>query len=105
MTNSSKKKITASSTAEYFAKNLQQVGFSSPTKAVLTTLKESVDNALDACEESGILPHINVVIKKIGKGSARNLDKILIHNPSRIKGKIKALSRVKLLYHSSLETF
>ncbi len=39
-------KITSSSTAEYFAKNLQQVGFSSPAKAVLTTLKEAVDNSL-----------------------------------------------------------
>jgi DNA topoisomerase VI subunit B len=33
----SAKQITTSSTAEYFSKNLQQVGFSSPTKAVLTT--------------------------------------------------------------------
>ena len=49
-------KIKASSTAEYFAKNLQQVGFSSPLKAVLTTLKEAVDNSLDACEEAGIAP-------------------------------------------------
>ena len=52
-------KITSSSTAEYFAKNLQQVGFSSPSKAVLTTLKEAVDNSLDACEENDILPEIN----------------------------------------------
>ena len=39
-------KITTSSTAEYFSKNLQQVGFSSQTKAVLTTLKEAVDNVV-----------------------------------------------------------
>ena len=71
-------KITKSSTAEYFAKNLQQVGFSSPLKAVLTTLKESVDNALDACEEASILPTIDVTIKKIGKGSSRNNDLISI---------------------------
>ena len=55
-------KITTSSTAEYFAKNLQQVGFSSGTKAVLTTLKEAVDNALDACEDAGILPEIGIKI-------------------------------------------
>lgn len=72
------KKISTSSTAEYFAKNLQQVGFSSPTKAVLTTLKEAFDNALDACEEEGILPDIKVFVKKIGKGSTRNTDKILV---------------------------
>ncbi len=69
-----KPKITTSSTAEYFAKNLQQVGFSSPTKAVLTTLKEAVDNALDACEVAGILPELNITIKKVGKGSGRNTD-------------------------------
>lgn len=71
-----KSKITSSSTAEYFAKNLQQVGFSSPTKAVLTTLKEAIDNSLDACEDVGIAPTILVEINKVGKGSARNTDLI-----------------------------
>ena len=71
-------KITSSSTAEYFAKNLQQVGFSSPTKAVLTTLKEAVDNSLDACEGAGILPEISVIIKKKGTGSQKNTDLVEI---------------------------
>ncbi len=71
-------KITKSSTAEYFAKNLQQVGFSSPLKAVLTTLKEAVDNSLDACEQAGILPEIEVQIQKVGTGSSKNTDLIKI---------------------------
>lgn len=71
-------KITTSSTAEYFSKNLQQVGFSSQTKAVLTTLKEAVDNSLDACEEHGILPTIKVVLEKVGSGSLKNSDQIRI---------------------------
>lgn len=71
-------KITKSSTAEYFAKNLQQVGFSSPLKAVLTTLKEAVDNSLDACEQAEILPDISVQIQKIGVGSTKNTDLIKI---------------------------
>ncbi|MFW7378865.1 MAG: DNA topoisomerase VI subunit B [Oligoflexus sp.] len=71
-------RITVSSTAEYFSKNLQQVGFSSPTKAVLTTLKEAVDNSLDACEENGILPDIKVLVQKIGPGSLKNTDQILV---------------------------
>ncbi|HEY8279265.1 MAG TPA: DNA topoisomerase VI subunit B [Bdellovibrionota bacterium] len=70
-------KITKSSTAEYFAKNLQQVGFSSPLKAVLTTLKEAVDNSLDACEHAGILPELTVEIKRKGVGSTKNTE--LIH--------------------------
>ncbi len=73
-----KQKITSSSTAEYFSKNLQQVGFSSPTKAVLTTLKEAVDNSLDACEEHGILPEIHVEIQKIGTGTLKNTDLLRI---------------------------
>lgn len=72
------KQITSSSTAEYFAKNLQQVGFSSPTKAVLTTLKEAVDNSLDACEEAGILPEITVTVRKIGPGSSKSADLVEI---------------------------
>src|SRR6185437_12863875 len=71
-------KITTSSTAEYFSKNLQQVGFSSATKAVLTTLKEAVDNSLDACEDNEILPEISVTIEKKGTGSLKNSDQILI---------------------------
>lgn len=71
-------KITSSSTAEYFAKNLQQVGFSSPSKAVLTTLKEAVDNSLDACEESQILPDLDVEITKVGNGASRNTDLVQI---------------------------
>lgn len=72
------KQITSSSTAEYFAKNLQQVGFSSPTKAVLTTLKEAIDNSLDACEENGILPEISVIVNKIGSGSSKSSDLVEI---------------------------
>lgn len=71
-------KITTSSTAEYFSKNLQQVGFSSSTKAVLTTLKEAVDNALDACEENGLLPEVWVTVEKKGSGSLKNSDQIMI---------------------------
>ena len=71
-------KITSSSTAEYFSKNLQQVGFSSGTKAVLTTLKEAVDNSLDACEEELILPEIYIEIQKVGTGSHKGMDAIRI---------------------------
>lgn len=71
-------KITKSSTAEYFAKNLQQVGFSSPLKAVLTTLKEAVDNSLDACEAADILPEIELSVAKIGAGSSKNTDLVKI---------------------------
>ena len=70
--------ITKSSSAEYFSKNLQQVGFSSFTKAVLTTIKEAIDNSMDACEDAGILPEIRVEIQRIGTGSSKGADLIRV---------------------------
>jgi hypothetical protein len=42
--------------SEFFAKNRHLLGFDNPRKALLTTVKEAVDNSLDACEEAGICP-------------------------------------------------
>ena len=50
------------SVAEFFTKNRHLLGFDSPLKALLTAVKEAVDNSLDACEEAGILPEIQVEI-------------------------------------------
>ncbi len=54
------------SVSEFFAKNRHLLGFDNPRKALLTTVKEAVDNALDACEEGGILPEIWIHIERIG---------------------------------------
>ena len=43
------------SVSEFFAKNRHLLGFDNPRKSLLTTVKEAVDNSLDACEEAGIL--------------------------------------------------
>src|SRR3954468_5866741 len=53
------------SVSEVFAKNPHLLGFDNPRKALLTTVKEAVDNSLDACEEGGILPDITVVIEDL----------------------------------------
>jgi len=60
------------SVAEFFAKNRHLLGFDNPRKAVLTTVKEAVDNSLDACEEAGILPDITVVIEDLQPDRAAN---------------------------------
>src|SRR2546425_1192317 len=49
------------SVSEFFTKNRHLLGFDTPRKALLTCVKEAVDNALDAAEEAGILP--DVVVK------------------------------------------
>lgn len=55
------------SVSEFFAKNRHLLGFDNPRKALLTTVKEAVDNALDACEEAGILPEVWVHIESTGE--------------------------------------
>ncbi len=55
------------SVSEFFAKNRHLLGFDNPRKALLTTVKEAVDNSLDACEEAGILPDIRVEIEEVAK--------------------------------------
>ena len=50
------------SVAEFFTKNRHLLGFDNKRKALLMTVKEAVDNSLDACEEARVLPDINVEI-------------------------------------------
>jgi DNA topoisomerase-6 subunit B len=54
------------SVSEFFAKNRHLLGFDNPRKALLTTVKEAVDNALDACEEAGIMPEVWIHIESTG---------------------------------------
>ena len=51
--------------SEFFEKNKHFLGFDTLTRALITAVKEAVDNALDACEEARILPDIVVQITKV----------------------------------------
>jgi DNA topoisomerase-6 subunit B len=59
------------SVAEFFTKNRHLLGFDSPLKALLTAVKEAVDNSLDACEEAGILPEIAVELVPVSEDRFR----------------------------------
>ena len=56
------------SVSEFFTKNRHLLGFDNPRKALLTCVKEAVDNALDACEEAGILPEVIVKLDVAANG-------------------------------------
>src|SRR5262249_36336121 len=59
------------SVSEFFTKNRHLLGFDNPRKALLTCVKEAVDNALDASEEAGILPDVVVSVEVVStNGSA-----------------------------------
>ncbi|HIH12055.1 TPA: DNA topoisomerase VI subunit B [Candidatus Woesearchaeota archaeon] len=65
------KKQREISIAEFFEKNRHLLGFDNPRKALLTAVKEGVDNALDACEEARILPEVNVEMIQLAENRFR----------------------------------
>jgi DNA topoisomerase-6 subunit B len=62
------------SVSEFFVKNRHLLGFDNPSKALLTTIKEAVDNSLDACEEAGILPELHIEVHDLALEAARGAE-------------------------------
>ncbi len=52
------------SAAEFFYRNREIAGFSNPSRALYQTVRELVENALDACDSHEILPSIYIRIKE-----------------------------------------
>jgi len=55
------------SISQFFEKNRHLLGYDNKIKALLTIVKEGVDNALDATEEARILPDVYVKIEELEK--------------------------------------
>ena len=87
----------AISISEFFAKNRHLLGFDNPRKALLTTIKEAVDNALDACEEAGILPVVEIAIEQVSETHFRV--SVQDNGPGIVKKQIPSIFG-RLLYGS-----
>ena len=87
------------SVSEFFAKNRHLLGFDSPRKALLTSVKEAVDNSLDACEEAGILPEVWVRIEPVGESGTRYRMSVQDNGPGIVSKQIPLIFG-KLLYGS-----
>jgi DNA topoisomerase VI subunit B len=95
------------SVSEFFTKNRHLLGFDNPRKALLTCVKEAVDNALDACEEAGILPEVVVKLEVAANGgpapapSQANRFRITVidYGPGIVRQQIPPIF-AKLLYGS-----
>ncbi len=85
------------SVSEFFAKNRHLLGFDNPRKALLTTVKEAVDNSLDACEEAGIVPELWVQIEPASEGRFKVA--VQDNGPGIVKKQIPLIFG-KLLYGS-----
>ena len=53
------------SISEFFEKNKHFLGFDTLPRSIITAVKESVDNSLDAAEEHRILPEISIEVYKV----------------------------------------
>jgi len=89
------------SVSEFFSKNRHLLGFDNPAKALLTSVKEAVDNSLDACEEAGILPDIVVEVHELGPDRYRVM--IQDNGPGIVKAEVPKIFG-KLLYGSKFHT-
>lgn len=85
------------SVAEFFARNRHLLGFDNKRKALLTCVKEAVDNALDACEEAGVLPEIHLEIRQLAEDRFRMICRD--NGPGIVKQQIPNIF-AKLLYGS-----
>jgi DNA topoisomerase-6 subunit B len=89
------------SVSEFFVKNRHLLGFDNPQKALLTAVRECVDNSLDACSEAGILPSLKIVIDQLAEDRFRI--SVEDNGPGIVR---KQIPRVfgKLLYGSKFHT-
>ena len=95
------------SVSEFFVKNRHLLGFDNPSKALLTTIKEAVDNSLDACEEAGILPELTIEVHDLAleagtqaeltKGEGRFVVVVQDNGPGIVKQQVPKIFG-KLLY-------
>ncbi len=83
--------------SEFFLKNRHLLGFDSPRRALLTAVKEAVDNSLDACEEAGVLPEIAVELEQIAETRFRVT--VTDNGPGIVRNQIPKIF-AKLLYGS-----
>ncbi|MHC4636882.1 MAG: DNA topoisomerase VI subunit B [Planctomycetota bacterium] len=89
------------SISEFFAKNRHLLGFDNPRKALLTAVKEAVDNSLDACEDAHILPDLLIEIKQIS--DSKYLLIVRDNGPGILKQQIPNIF-AKLLYGSKFHS-
>lgn len=91
------------SVSEFFAKNRHLLGFDNPRKALLTAVKEAVDNSFDACEEAHILPDLTITIAAVENKENRFRLTVVDNGPGIVKAQIPNIF-ARLLYGSKFHT-
>jgi len=67
------RQLKSKSPAEFFAEHQNIAGFDNPGKSLYTTVREFVENSLDAAESIGVLPSIRLSIEQVDQDSLNEL--------------------------------
>lgn len=76
------------SVSEFFEKNRHLLGYDNKVKALLTIVREAVDNSLDATEEARIIPDIKVSVKPVKDTKDRYRISVEDNGPGIVKENI-----------------
>jgi DNA topoisomerase-6 subunit B len=91
------------SVSEFFAKNRHLLGFDNPRKALLTAVKEAVDNSLDACEEAHLLPDLMITIRPVENTDNKFVLTVRDNGPGIVAKQVPNIF-ARLLYGSKFHT-
>ena len=78
-----KDKVQSISPAKFFSQNRGIAGFDNPSRALYTTIREMVENALDACEAIGVFPDVRLRLRRLTADELKEIG-IIEHPPKSV---------------------
>ncbi len=80
-------KVSQKSAAEFFSEHQQIAGFDNAGKSLFTSIRELVENSLDACESIQVLPHIEISIAEFTEAehNAKHGIKTTYESPQKMR--------------------
>lgn len=71
-----KETLSKQSAAQFFSEHQQIAGFDNPGKSLFTTIREFVENSLDAAESMHVLPEIELCVEEFSEAEHNELNGI-----------------------------
>ncbi len=93
-------KYRAMSPAEFFSRYKELAGFANPTRALYQTVRELVENSLDATDTHGILPSIRIIIREAPEVGEKRYTVIVEDNGIGVPPTVMADAFGRVLYSS-----
>jgi DNA topoisomerase-6 subunit B len=79
-----KETLSKQSAAQFFSEHQQIAGFDNPGKSLFTTIREFVENSLDAAESMHVLPEIELCIEEFSETEHNSVHGICTNSNSNL---------------------